>query len=275
MKTTTAAALALLFLASVVAVPLTHAAPAQANVANKTPAHQSSTMASTVTPNSGTTRLVGVDFVCRDSNGHNDVNSLTVTVYKPDNSTVHVSAGSGTKTSGSGRDATYNYTWNMNHYDPAGTYFVKSVCADRGAASITVWASYTFSSLSALSLNVSTVSMNSTSGGQVSPGANTNSTPAVVQVTNAGNTQMDLQFSGTDLTNSTLSTSITIGNVWYSPNSNMASGTAFTTSAQTDTGFNLAAGAGSVKNAYFSIVVPSGTRAAKYTGSLTIAAVAG
>lgn len=247
------------------------AAPSQANVGNRIPTVVSMTVPANVSPTSGTTTSVTVTPVFDDRNGHNDFNGVTLTVYKADNITVHVASAAATKTGGSGRQATYSYAFAMNHYDDPGTYYVRATATDRASASVLGYTSFAFGSLAAVSLGGSTITLGS---GAVSPGASTNSTPATVTVTNSGNTAIDLQHTVSALTNSTNSTTIAIGNMFYSKSSDMSGSVAMAGSATTDTAFNLAKGSGSTKNVYISIVVPNGTRAGTYTGTITLAAVA-
>jgi hypothetical protein len=268
-----AVGLALLVLGAAMALPLAAATPANVVVNNHAPSVTSVDLPASVAPTSGSTTSVTVNSTIRDGNGYNDINSVTVTVYKPDNSTVHVAASAATQASGNGKDASYTYSFTMDYSDDPGTYYVKVAGADRGAATAVGWSSFTLQSLAAMSLDVGSISFGD--GSEIAPGSDTDGAPATVTVTNQGNTQMDLQFSGTALSNATLGTSIGAGNVWYSRASDMSGATAFSGSAQTDTGFNLAKGAGQTKSAYISVHVPSGTRAGTYTGTLTLAAVAG
>lgn len=247
------------------------AAPSQANVNNRSPTVVSMSVSGTVNPTSGTTTSVPVTVVFEDRNGHNDMNSVTMTVYKSDNTTVHVASAAATKTSGSGRQGTYSYTFTMAHHDDPGTYYVRATASDRAPASVVGYTSFTFTSLAAVSLSTSTITLGS---GAINPGASTNSTPATVTITNSGNIAIDLQHSVGALTNSTNSTTIAAANVFYSRNSTMSASTAMAGTAATDTGFTLAKGSGSTKNVYFSVFVPTGTRAGTYTATITLAAVA-
>jgi hypothetical protein len=257
-------------------LPLAGASPVNnnANVANKVPTVYSNSMPASVSPTAGSTSNVWVEVVFEDGNGHNDISGATVTIYESDNSTVHVAAGSATKTGGSGKRATYNYTFAMDYDDAAGTYYVRAAGTDREGDVATAYISFDYGTLAALSIDVGSVTLNpgGDEASELQPGEDSRSSPASATITNSGNTQLDLQFSGTDLDGPD-GASIPIANVLYSRSSDMSGETAFSGSAQTDAGFNLAR-SGS-KSAYFAVQVPEGIPAGSYTGTVTLAAIAG
>ncbi|HEV8358978.1 MAG TPA: hypothetical protein VGR28_00840 [Candidatus Thermoplasmatota archaeon] len=257
-------------------LPLAAGAPINnnANVANKAPTLYSDAIPSSASPTSGTTTSMWVEVTFEDGNGHNDLDGATVTVYQSDNSTVEVPSGSATKTGGSGKRGTYNYSFDMDYDDAAGTYYVRATASDRASASATAYLSFTYGSLAALSLSVSSVTLNPAGdeNAELQPGEDSRSDPASVTISNAGNAPLDLQFSGTDLTGPGGAT-IPVASILYSRSSDMSSETAFGATAQTDTGFNLATDGS--KSAYFAVTIPEGVPAGSYAGTITLAAVAG
>lgn len=156
-----------------------------------------------VTPLSGKTKTVSVSVDSKDPNGHNDVKWVNVTVYKPDNATVHITKSSASKSSGSAKTATHSYSFGMKYWHDPGTYHVKVVSTDRKGVSETSWSSFDYAELSAISMNVSTASFDDGDGdGSLDPGDVTHATPINMTVENEGNVQIDLSFNGTDATNS-------------------------------------------------------------------------
>lgn len=244
------------------------------------PDEDGSTPGNQVVPSAGGQKGVTLTITVSDSNGHNDIDTVTVTVYEPDNSTVEVGQGSASKTSGNGAQATYEYTFNMDYWDdPAtgsSTYSVKAVATDRDGLSDTGWYEFNYEELAALSMDTSMVYLNpdGSSGTAVSPGGSTHSNPSSVTISNDGNVQIDLQYSGTDLTNATNGESIGVSNVHWDTNSSFPWENSFSTSTQTNTTFDLAKGSSSTKTVYLNIHVPN-VPEAEYTGTLTMAAVKG
>lgn len=225
-----------------------------------------------VNPTSGSTKSVTLKNTITDGNGHNDLASVNMTVYKSDNTTVHVALGSATKETGTSTSSTWARTFSMDYHDDPGTYYMKVEAKDRDGDTHTVWITFTYNTLVALTLSTSTVKLNAGGGtAGVSPGTDTHSNATSVTVTNSGNAVMDLQLSGTNLTNSTNAFAIT--NVHYSWESGMGNETGLTTSATTNSTFNLAKGASSTKAVYFAVHVPSGIRPGIYTGTMTLTAV--
>lgn len=233
-----------------------------------------------VNPNAGTSRTVSVTVDATDSNGHNDVDKAEVTLYKPDGTTVHNSVQNqeATKSSGSGSKATYSHSFDMNYYDPPGTYTIEVTVTDRDGSTDTDNSTFEYKELSAVSTNTSTVSLDDGSG-SVDPGTDTHSSPANVSVENAGNVQMDLSFSGTDLTDGN-GNAINVTNVHLDTDEDDDFSTnewTVKSTTQTDTGFDLSAstdGTTSSKYVLFAIHVPN-VPAGTYTGSLTLEAVKG
>lgn len=228
-----------------------------------------------VNPASGTSRSISVDVTASDDNGHNDVTGVTVTVYKSDQTTEHVVSTAATKSSGSGKSATWTGTFSMAHHDAPGEYWVKAVVSDRDGGTSTKWSNFTYQSMSALSVATASVSLNPAgdTDRSLNPGDSSHGEPSIVNLTNAGNTVIDFEYYGTDLTNASTGEAIPIGNVHLSLSPDMSSETPFASTATTMRTFDLQPGADSVGSIYLAIHVPSTLRSGDYSGSLTISAV--
>lgn len=278
---TPAATLALLLLA---VSPAIQAQDLTGGVVNLAPSITSVTLGSTaLTPTAGSTTALTVTVIAADGNGYNDIATVTVSILKPDGTTVHTS-GTATLQSGSGTSATYTRSLNMNYYDPAATliatgYQVKVVVADAGSPSLNVenvptLYKFTYAELAALNAP-STIS----TGSNIQPGAA--SSIATASITNYGNVRIDMRVSGTAPSNpaTTPATTIPVGSIAYSLNADMSSSSALAGSATTLTAFDLAAGSGSAKNSYWQMTLPSASSqyvpAGTYTSTLTITAIAG
>lgn len=256
----------------------------QADVAAKGPENGNSDMSSEdedgatvgvqVNPSAGSSKTVQVTVTVDDDNGHNDVSKVEVTIYEPDNSTVEVSTGTASKQTGNGKRGTYKYSFNMDYFDEPGTYYVEAVVTDRDGQTETAWAEFEWTELAAVSLNVSTVDLDSGTGGSVDPDSDTHANPSVIEISNDGNVQVDLQYSGTDLTSATVSDEIAVTNVHWSTNSSLTPENSLSTSTQTNTTFDLAPGDGASKSVYVAVHIPN-VRSATYTGTLTFTAVKG
>lgn len=227
-----------------------------------------------VRPTSGSARSVSLSVPVDDENGHNDVDSVTITVYKPDNSTVHVSPVSGSKASGTGRQAVYDALFDMEFHDPAGTYHVKIETTDRDGQTDTSWGDFIYEELAAVSFSTSTVSLNP--GGDenaaIQPGDDTRDNPSTVTLSNTGNVPIDAELSGTDLDNSDSSASIPVSSIVYSLNETFETETTLSGSTQT-LDLDLTAGGSSSKTLYFAADIPTGIPADEYQGTLSLAAV--
>ena len=253
-------------------------------VANLAPTITSVTLGSSaLTPTAGSTTALTVTVVAADANGYNDIASVTVSILKPDGTTVHTS-GAASLTSGSGTSATYTRSLNMNYYDPAATliasgYQVKVVVADAGTPSLTVeniptLSKFTFAELAALNAPASV-----STGSNIQPGAS--SSVATASIANYGNVRIDMEASGTAPSNpaTTPATTIPVSSIAYSLNSDMSSSSTLSGSAATITSFDLAAGSGSARSTYWQMTIPSGSSqyvpAGTYTSVVTITAVVG
>jgi len=275
---TSLASVALLLL---VAAPAIQATDITGGVANLAPTITSIALSSnSLSPTAGTTTTLTTTIVAADLNGYNDIATVTVTILKPDGSTVHTS-GAASFVSGTGTSATYSRALTMNYYDPAATvqltgYSVKVEVVDAGSPALSVVSTpilnekFTYAELAALNAPATV-----DTGSNVQPGQS--SSIATMAVSNYGNVRIDMQVSGTAPNNG--GTTIPVGSIAYSLASNMASSSALTGSGVTMSSFDLSSGAGSSKNTYWQMTIPSGSsqyvKSGTYTSTLTMTALAG
>lgn len=227
-----------------------------------------------VQPTAGSTRAVSVQSTIQDDNGHNDIDSVAVTVYESDQTTVHISPAAASKSSGNGRNAVYSITIDMAFHDPPGTYHVKIEATDRDGQTDTSWGQFTYEELAGVDPGTETVSLNpdGDSNTAISPGDDTRDNPSQVTITNSGNVPIDVDLSGTDLDNADSSASIAVGNIVYSDSNTFTTETALSTTATTYS-LNLSPGASSSATIYFAADIPEGTPADTYQGTMTLSAV--
>jgi len=239
-----------------------------------TPDNDSGLSGVQVNPTPGSTSTVSVSIQVKDNNGYNDISTVAVVVYKPDGTTVHVSSGNATLSTGNGTHSTWTYSFNMNFYDaPAtgtSTYKVITTATDTlgatGNNSATP-AVFNYNELIALSLNTNTIDF-----GVLDPGQT--SSTQTVGGTNLGNVTLDINLSGTSL--SYLTNSIAISRVDGALDSSFTAPTVLSASSQTVSTYDLAPGAASSKSVYFRLRVPSGDEqylpAGTYQGTVSIVA---
>lgn len=239
-----------------------------------TPDNDSGLSGVQVNPTPDSTTTVSVSIQAKDLNGYNDISTVAVVVYKPDGTTVHVSSGNATLSTGNGTHSTWTYSFNMNFYDaPAtgtSTYKVITTATDTlgatGNNSATP-AVFNYNELIALSLNTNTIDF-----GVLDPGQT--STTQTVVGTNLGNVTLDINLSGTNL--SYLTNSIAISRVDGALDSGFTAPTVLSASSQTVSTYDLAPGAASSKSVYFRLRVPSGDEqylpAGTYQGTVSIVA---
>lgn len=262
------------------AAPGAIAATVEVTVVNAAPAVLSVSLPDSVVPTAGSTKSVSTTIVVEDLNGCSDLSSVDVTVQEPGGS-VHIAAAAATFDSCSaGTSATYSYTFDMQYYDaPAlstSHYKVKVVATDSQGATgdnIGDLALFNYDELAALTLNQSTLDF----GASLDP--DTTSGTVDLGVENYGNVQIDIQLNGSDLDHATESASIAVGNVAYSHASDMSDPGTLTTSAVTNSTFDLGFGSGTTKSLYWQLTVPSGSDqwipSGTYSGTVTVSAVKG
>lgn len=228
-----------------------------------------------VAPVPGGDRLVRVQVRSQDDNGHRDVEDLEVEVFRPDGSRV---AGPvrGDEGERSGRTVEHSASFSLAHFEPPGTYAVRATATDKKGGTDTQEATFEYLALLAFSLDRPAVEFDA---GELAPGSTTHGAPSPLGVTNQGNVPFDLQVSGTDLAALGVEdASIPASRVKYSSAPDMAGEAGLGADPLVDAAFSLAPGAGSVRQAYFDVHVPTGEEqfvpAATYVGAIRVGAVA-
>lgn len=267
------------FLVAAAALPVgTAQLSTSAVVGNLVPVIQDVSVPSTVNPTAGGTTTVPVTITVSDSNGFQDIASVTVAVYKPDGSTVHIAASSATSNGdGSGVAETYSHSFAMQYHDDAAvdndTYKVRATATDaKGAVSAVSESVFTYTELVAMSVDAASLDF-----GSMDPG--TRSDVTSLAVSNKGNTMIDLDTSGTDLSDGN-GHAMDVGRIKYDLiGSNMGNESALTSAAHTNTGFDLGYGPAMSKSTWWQLDVPSGEEqylpAGSYSGTVTLSAVQG
>jgi hypothetical protein len=227
-----------------------------------------------VNPTPGSTSQVTVSIQVKDSNGHSDVTSVSVVVYKPDASTVHVPSAAATFSSGTGANSYWTSSFSMNYYDTSATddsaYKVMVVATDTSGATADNSASpatFNYTELVALSLSTSLLDF-----GALAPGET--SAPIKVNGINSGNKALDVLVGGTSLVAG--SHSIPVSRVDVCLDSGCSNPIALSNSSQALSSFDLGAGPGSSKPQYFRLRVPTADEQAVppgiYQGTISILA---
>lgn len=276
MHTRTLATLVLAIMMVAAAVP---GVSAQVNtsavVGNAVPEVTDLAIPASVNPTAGSTTTVNTTATVFDGNGFLDLADVTITVYKADNTTVHLAAANATSNGdGSGVSQTYSHSFAMQFHDDPGVYYVKAVAEDaQGATSTVFTASFLYTELAALSLDGSSLDF-----GNLDPGVR--SAVTSLSVTNTGNVQIDLDSSGADLQRAEGPESIGVARVKYDlSNANMSTEQSLTSTEHTNTGFDLAKGASSSKTTYWQLDTPSGQEqylpTGAYAGTVSLSAISG
>ncbi len=227
-----------------------------------------------VEPTAGSDRSVATSTTIDDGNGHNDIDTVTVTVYESDNATVHISPIPASKASGTGKQAVYEATFNMKYYDTPGAYYVKIEATDRDGQTSVSWSEFIFEELSAVAVGDESVSLNPDGDSQsaITPGNDTRDNPSVVTLTNDGNVPINAELSGTDLNNSDDSATLPVESIVYAESDTFEPETALSEAATTLT-LNLSPGASSSVAIYFAVDIPHGLPADTYRGTMTVSGV--
>lgn len=243
-------------------------------VGNLTPEIVSVDLPVTVQPTAGGTKGVTATITASDGNSFQDLATITVTVYAPDGTTVHRAASSATSNAdGNGITESYTKTFSMDFYDDPGVYTVTATATDsQGATSSPLSGTFTYESLAALALSAVSVDF-----GTLDPG--TRSAASTVGITNKGNVVIDIDTSGTDLSDGN-GHAIGVERVKYDlVNATFASEKDLTSSPYTNAGFDLAKGPSSSKDSHWALDTPSGEEqyipAGTYQGTVTISALQG
>lgn len=232
-------------------------------------------------PTAGSTTSIPVSTVITDTNGCNDLTtgsaSVTVAIYTSADALLVAPAALTYASCSLGVAATFSGNALMPFHAPAADYKVRIAATDQATGAVTAdllgAPTFTYTSLVAM-----TTAASFDFSASVAPGAATAAAQGIA-ITNKGNAQMDAQVSGTALTLSSPAASIAVGNVAYSLNSDMSSGTALSGSATAITAFDLAPGASSARTLYLQLTAPTAASqylpAGTYSGTLTVTAVSG
>lgn len=265
---------ATLFLAVLVAPAGSAAVDTKAVVGNIVPEVTSISLPVSVQPLAGGVKTVEMTVTAADGNSFQDLVSVDVTVYKPDGTTVHIaSAGAVSNGDGNGVTESYDHSFGMQFHDDPGVYTVTAVATDsQGATSTPFSENFTYEELVALALSATAVDF-----GTLDPG--TRSASSTVGVTNKGNVRIDIDTSGTDLSDGN-GHAIGVERVKYDlTDGTFTAENNLTATPYTNSGFDLAKGASSSKDSHWQLDTPSGDEqyipAGTYQGMVTISALKG
>ncbi len=229
-----------------------------------------------VNPHSGSQRSVNAKADIQDDNGHNDIQTAECTVKAPDG-TVHIPAFAATKANGNGAQAQFDCAFQMDYHDDPGNYTVEINVTDRDGRSSASNATFVYEELAASSLNTQTIDLSTEEGdGALTPGNDTFDAPTKVTLSNTGNIPIDLQYSGTDLTDGP--SAIKITNLYMKTDGTSDFSTdklPFSTQTQQDASFDLQPGLDSTRDLYFALDVPENLPSGTYTGEATLEAISG
>jgi hypothetical protein len=227
-----------------------------------------------VHPNAGGARALNVSVTAEDENGHNDLAGLSVTIYQPDNSTIHIEPLAGTKASATGRQAVFEAQFEMQHYDEPGTYYVKTVITDRDGQTATTWSEFIFQEIAAVSIETESVSLNPGGDDQapIMPGNDTRDNPTIITISNTGNVPINALLSGTDMTNEDESAALPVSSIVFSTDSGFDPEVALGEDPYELT-LGLTRGQDSTGAIYFAVDIPTGLPQDVYRGTMTLSAV--
>ncbi|NIO21306.1 MAG: hypothetical protein GTN76_11365 [Candidatus Aenigmarchaeota archaeon] len=215
-----------------------------------------------------------------DANGYNDVQAANVTFWdeaatnegNSDDNSNHYTNVSCTLNSGSGSTVQANCSLTLQYYANPANWTCKVYANDTGGESDSNSSNVTVNSLIALDAD------NTIDFLTLSPGA-TSSDDVNNTVTNCGNVIMDLNLSGTNLTNTTATVAnITVGNVHYNVTDyyqDYATLMTALTNTSTWADFSLAKRTNGVSTnkTYWKISIPGSIENLIYTGTITFTAV--
>ncbi len=229
-------------------------------------------VAATVSPSAGTTVSVSLAAEVTDNNGHGDISGVQCEITGPgtvQDSPVTMSAG--TVIGSTTRE--YTGSFDMDFYDAAGTYTVNCSASDTTARKGDRQETFTYNSETALELDIDngTIDFSNMIPGGVSTvdGDQNMGTSSAPTIQNIGNAVIDTQYSASgDLSGG--GNTIPIGNLEVQFASEGFN--ALSTTAQTESDLDLAAGSSSLAKTDLRLTVPTGTSEATYSTTITISA---
>ena len=229
------------------------------------------------------TVMVFCDAVISDSNGWNDIDNVNATLWDDatanegdaDNNNNHYTNSTCRLYGGSGSNVNAECNFTLQYYaNPANWTCVMYANDTTGNVDNNSVADVTLNTLRALNVS-DTINF-----GSLSPGG-TSTDDVNNTVTNCGNAVIDLNLSGTNLTNASASVAnITVGNVKYNvtnPGQDYtANMTSLTLSSVTRTEFSLAKRTTTPSNqtTFWKISIPASIENLIFTGAITFMAVA-
>jgi len=236
-----------------------------------------------ITLTAGSTVTVTANVTVTDTNGGSDISSAAATLYHStstsagaDDENIHLTNGTCTVGTPSGNDAVATCQFTMNYMALGGTWTANITATDASAATGSGTDANTANDLAGLDVAEANVNF-----GAMDLSTNSSSAQATT-VKNAGNVQIDSQFSGT--TYSCTSGTIPVGNTRCSQSTGNYDSMSvdLTTSPATDAAFNLGVrgvatsnGADSTKSEYWTIKIPASGVGGSCSDTITIGAVAG
>jgi hypothetical protein len=223
-------------------------------------------------PVAGGTRAVNISIEVFEPNGWHDIQRVEITVFSPDNETMHRQFDAQATGDGSGPRRGYHAEISMDFWDAPGWYTVKAVATDHpGARSDPAYHEFHYNALSAMQLSAQEFQFPATDPGETS-------TPVTVEVRNVGNVPLGLQVAGTPLIDSR-GHQIPESHVRASPSSDVGThGAPLSQSPAPLQGFELQPGPDSRQDTWWTLSVPTGKNgyvpAGQYAGAIQLETVA-
>lgn len=278
-----------IWLALTMPMALADTVSSSASVTNAAPTVGTVTATTPVTLSSGSTVIAWCNATITDTNGYSDVSAVNATIYHStssegasDDNNDHYTNSSCVTAGGSGTTINANCTFTLQYYANANSWTCKMYANDTAGLSGSSTASVTVNNLTGLSVP-STIAF-----GELALAA-TSSVDINHTVTNYGNTQLDIQLSGTDAADNTANAfnctigTVPVGNTKYNvtqyAQDYTANMTALTGSAVTRTEFDLAQRTSEVSastaKTYWKTKMPTTGVGGSCAGKLIFGAVAG
>ncbi len=248
--------------------------PSHAEVQNQPPQVTHVDAPTTVTPVAGGERTVNVDIEVFEPNGWEDIQRVALTVYRPDNETVHRQIDATPDGPGTGPRRDYSASFPMAFHDaPADLtngYVIEVRVTDHpGARSEPAYHKFGYEELTALALDAENLQF-----GEAKPGGQ--SDPVPVQVRNVGNVPLGVEVAGMPLV-SPDGHEIAESNVHVDTEANVENGVPLKQESEGLDGFRLEPGPDATGDTWWVLHVPSGDSgyipAGEYAGSILIEAV--
>ena len=165
----------------------------------------------------------------------------------------------------------YEASFEMNFYDEPGEYQANLKVNDKAGFTLNSQIVFEYMALIALEIDTQSVEFRAMPGKSSEiVGDSDESTNTNVTIINIGNSPVDIELSGTNLTGS--SEVIDISNIMYTFNGDYGSGTAGSLSSTEETE-RIGIPAAARQSLSFRLNVPTGTSPGNYTGTITLTAV--